>query len=1149
MDSLNWKKGLMKGEYQDRKQMALLMAPCLRDLAREGTVESEDKLDKIKLYLIAMIQPRTATGAVQAIMVRTGGILGLAAFAIGLEQRLPEFLDEILNPIFGSIREPDATLRYIACESVYNIGKIAGVHLFKHYNAIFAILSALCAETDPSVRTSSELLDRLMKDQVTEYTVGSASFSGFDAQSPPISHHEQYDSCIHSPSSSIHEFRSQDSPAQQPGDAFVLSEFVPVLTQHMSAVNPFTRTFIIGWIDTLASVPELELVSFLPQFLAPLLTYAADPTDQVNLQADGVLRKLLFDIKQVRELEEESLRRRRARWLRGLGYEARAATNGSEGGPQSPDGSDASRLLPRVSSRRAESLGIIGLSLDDVFCSSDDESYDDAPFEELQRKREHVVQIDYCAILDILLVYLKDEVGAGEALQITCLRWIAVLLQIVPGVIVNAASALVPAILVALSHQSDAIRKYAFGINQRLFGLIRDLSTLSADSLFSPAALSDSPAHQPSAFSHASEDTVSSPSAIPFPSASTGATPRPGHDRRKPGSDAAASLPHHASNSTLPSASSLSTLTASSGLQSSADMFDGEVEYPPELFDPYEPDEERFQHVATVDELVHLVIERTEEDTLVTALAWLTMLHEKSPTKTFNTGESTSTGTDDTADALPDHDGAGTDNSDPGDSAPALDVNVVFSVLSSDKSPSFLDHHMDLVAQICLTPTGGRSPEEHFKSLILALLDLFRTDEALLESKGSFIVGKLCNFVSAERLYRTCADILEHYPDEKLDFVSTMIQHLNHIMITGSNFGDFRKMLRTLDTKDGQSLFVALYRSWSHNAVATFTLCLLAQAYEQASNLLQIFADLEMTVSLLVQVDKLVQLIESPVFTSLRLQLLEPERHPFLLKAMYGLLMLLPQSSAFATLRNRLNAVSTLGFLGTVARTSYASPTAVRPGQSFASAAGGGPSALAARRNVNIEASSGVSTPDPPSIRWNELLNHFRSVQKHRAAIAASSNTSSNSLEMPRPVLSPRPSASTYVPGRFGSESDDPNNSLASGTNGIFSGSRFTGTKKRANPPFLNQYPPSRHGSFVGTARNGVDGSASTASSFIGTGRSGTAATGGRPGSGSGFVGTAPGGIAAQRALTPTLLSPKRRVGAAPQNFGSGFGGTAPRFG
>ena len=85
---------------------------------------------------------------------------------------------------------------------------------------------------------------------------------------------------------------------------------------------------------------------------------------------------------------------------------------------------------------------------------------------------------------------------------------------------------------------------------------------------------------------------------------------------------------------------------------------------------------------------------------------------------------------------------------------------------------------------------------------------------------------------------------------------------------------------------------------------------------------------------LLVQIDKLVQLIESPVFTcafrtysasrgisltglslDLRLQLLEPEKYPYLLKCLYGLLMLLPQSSAFVSLRNRLSAVNSSGFL------------------------------------------------------------------------------------------------------------------------------------------------------------------------------------------------------------------------------------------
>lgn len=48
------------------------------------------------------------------------------------------------------------------------------------------------------------------------------------------------------------------------------------------------------------------------------------------------------------------------------------------------------------------------------------------------------------------------------------------------------------------------------------------------------------------------------------------------------------------------------------------------------------------------------------------------------------------------------------------------------------------------------------------------------------------------------------------------------------------------------------------------------------------------------------QVDKLVQLLESPIFLRLRLQLLEVDSpsYPALLKSLYGILMLLPQVSS-----------------------------------------------------------------------------------------------------------------------------------------------------------------------------------------------------------------------------------------------------------
>jgi len=181
-------------------------------------------------------------------------------------------------------------------------------------------------------------------------------------------------------------------------------------------------------------------------------------------------------------------------------------------------------------------------------------------------------------------------------------------------------------------------------------------------------------------------------------------------------------------------------------------------------------------------------------------------------------------------------------------------------------------------------------------------------------------------------------------------------------------------------------LFTILYKSWCHNPVAVFSLCLLAQAYEHASNLLYIFADLEVTVALLVQIDKLVQLIESPVFTYLRLQLLEPEKYPYLFKCLYGLLMLLPQSSAFVSLRNRLNAVNSSGFLH-----------------------------IAPKSSTVGNISSTRSKLGREDIKWQELLQHFRSVQaKHEKArrqnLGVDSSPLSELLANDRDRTSPGPS-------------------------------------------------------------------------------------------------------------------------------------------
>jgi len=264
----------------------------------------------------------------------------------------------------------------------------------------------------------------------------------------------------------------------------------------------------------------------------------------------------------------------------------------------------------------------------------------------------------------------------------------------------------------------------------------------------------------------------------------------------------------------------------------------------------------------------------------------------------------------------------------------------------SDPSHDVVRIDLEVLAKISL------GNEKYFNQFMNSLIKLFRTDRNLLEHRGSLIVRHLSLFLNAEKIYRALAKTLE--TEEDLEFASLMVLTLNLILLTAPELFEVRTQLRNIGQAEGSALFKALYRSWCHNSVATFSLCLLAQAYEHATSLVFQFAELEVTVNFLVEIDKLVQLLESPIFAKLRLQLLEPERYPNLFKCLYGLLMLLPQSSAFESLKNRLNTVASFALIPQVVKHD--------------------------------------SQVNKSQINFEELLQHFRKVQQKRESVLRGTN-------------------------------------------------------------------------------------------------------------------------------------------------------------
>jgi vacuole morphology and inheritance protein 14 len=114
--------------------------------------------------------------------------------------------------------------------------------------------------------------------------------------------------------------------AGEPQKAFSLAHFIPLLRDRIYVVSPFTRSYLVSWITVLDSVPELELITYLPEFLdgllyvfsycyytlfiSPCRKYLSDPTEDVKIATETLLADFLREIRDVtavtRRTQEDS---------------------------------------------------------------------------------------------------------------------------------------------------------------------------------------------------------------------------------------------------------------------------------------------------------------------------------------------------------------------------------------------------------------------------------------------------------------------------------------------------------------------------------------------------------------------------------------------------------------------------------------------------------------------------------------------------------------------------------------------------------------------------------------------------------------------------------------------------------------------------
>ena len=140
------------------------------------------------------------------------------------------------------------------------------------------------------MKNGAELLDRLVKDIVSESAatyISVLQFSEKDTLDP-----ETLD--------------DTNLPT-----AFSLPKFIPLLKDRIHVISPFTRTFLVQWLTLLDTIPDLELVCYLPEFLGGLIKFLGDPERDVHVATQGLLDRFLSEIKRIARLKkgiEESRR-------------------------------------------------------------------------------------------------------------------------------------------------------------------------------------------------------------------------------------------------------------------------------------------------------------------------------------------------------------------------------------------------------------------------------------------------------------------------------------------------------------------------------------------------------------------------------------------------------------------------------------------------------------------------------------------------------------------------------------------------------------------------------------------------------------------------------------------------------------------------
>ncbi|KAL7443113.1 hypothetical protein ACHAXM_008659 [Skeletonema potamos] len=238
------------------------------------------------------------------------------------------------------------------------------------------------------------------------------------------------------------------------------------------------------------------------------------------------------------------------------------------------------------------------------------------------------------------------------------------------------------------------------------------------------------------------------------------------------------------------------------------------------------------------------------------------------------------------------------------------------------------------------------------RAVFAALIDLHSKNEKLLMDVSK-VIELMCTLQPPEFIFTAFAVELENFIVTKMQqrkkilespetdttaikeelasfskdlaFVSNFAQQLGLVFFAAPETEQLRREMKDCIGYKGNSLrdeqraclFHIIFYTFSHSIVATLSFCLWGGAFLTASSFLQKIDPLDVSLMFYLELDRLVDLIERPIFRHLHLRLLECEDDPYqegsgamLFRTLKSILMVLPRSTSYMILKERLSSTA-----------------------------------------------------------------------------------------------------------------------------------------------------------------------------------------------------------------------------------------------